>query len=328
MFKNFIYIFIILFTVCTGHANAAIDPLPSWNNGPTKQKIINFVQNVTDKNNKNYTAPEDRIVTIDNDGTLWLEQPMYTQFMFAIARVYALAPKHPEWKKIEPFKSILNHNEKALVNFKGKDIDKLFAATSSSISEEEYMQIVKKWLASAKNKRFNRLYTQLVYQPMLELMDYLRQNNFTLYIVTGGGQDFVRVFAPEKYGIPIEHVIGTAGKTQYRYQQGHPVIIKLPQLLFFCDKAGKPEAINLLIGRHPLIAIGNSIGDQQMLEWTQAKPGPHFMMLIHHDDANREYAYGANSKVGTFTNALMQEALANKWTIVSMKEDWKTIFPQ
>lgn len=305
----------------------ANDPLPSWNDGKIKQNIIQFVRAVTDKTNTHYVTPETRIATFDNDGTLWLEQPIYTEAVFMFDRVKKLAPKHPEWKTQKPFSYVLSGDKKALAGLDIHDIEKLIAATHAGMNVEDFNQIVKNWIDTAVNPHFNRHYTQLIYQPMLEVMQYLRDNHFKVYIVTGGGQDFVRAFSGKTYAVYSEKVIGSTGKTKYTYQNGKPVLMKLPEVLFIDDKAGKPEAINLFIGRKPIIAFGNSDGDREMLEWTQSNPNKHLMLLVHHDDAKREYAYGPESKVGTFSNSLLDEANKNDWQVISMKNDWKVIFP-
>lgn len=303
------------------------DPLPSWTNGVVKQNIINFIQNITEKNNSLYVPPRDRVATIDNDGTLWVEQPIYTQVIFTMDRVKELSPKHPEWKTQQPFQAILDNNHKEIANFTIQDFEKILAVTHSGIPVDDFQIVVKQWLSSAKNPRFNRPYTTLIYQPMLELMNYLKANHFKIYIVTGDGQDFVRAFANHAYQIPNEQIIGSAIKTKYTYQDNKPVLIKLPEVLIVDDKQGKPEAINLFIGRKPILAIGNSDGDRQMLEWTASRSGPYFVALIHHDDALREYAYGSKSRIGTFSDSLMTEAKTRNWNIISMKNDWKVIFP-
>ena len=276
----------------------------------------------------------ERIATFDNDGTLWCEQPIYVQVQFAIDRVKELAPKHPQWKTTEPFQSILADDTQAMFKFTIQDFAKVVAVSHTGITVEEFRSIVKKWLATAEHPRFHRRYTDLVYQPMLELMKFLRDNKFKTYIVTGGGQDFVRMFAEQIYGVPPEQVVGSAGKTKYEYDKnGKPLLMKLPEVMLIDDHAGKPEGINLFIGRRPVAAFGNSTGDQQMLEWTQAGneakigTGARLMMLVHHDDAKREFAYGADSKVGTFSDELMAEAKERGWNVISMKNDWKTIFP-
>jgi phosphoserine phosphatase len=308
-------------------AHAQTDPLPSWNDGPAKKAIVEFVQATTTQGGPKFVPPEARIATFDNDGTLWVEQPIYTQVTFAIDRVVAMAPKHPEWKDQQPFKAILTRDREAMARFTLQDIEKIVAVTHSGMSVEAFAGIVKEWVAAAKHPRFKRPYTELVYQPMLEVMKYLRENGYRTYIVTGGGQEFVRVLAEAVYGVPPEQVIGTAGQTRYGYgKDGKPMLLKLPKVLLVDDKAGKPEAINLIIGRRPVAAFGNSSGDQQMLEWTQAGDGNRLMLLVHHDDATREYAYGAASKIGTFPDALMAEAKKRDWIVVSMKNDWRRIF--
>lgn len=303
------------------------DTLPSWNEGSAKKAIIQFVNDVTTKGNENYIAPSDRIATFDEDGTLWIEQPLYTQLIFALDRIKVLAPQHPEWKNQEPFKSILEDNLEAMRNLALKDIEQILAVTHSGMSVEVYQKEVSDWLDKAVNPHFKKPFTQLIYQPMIEVIQYLRDNQFDIYISSGGGQEFIRTLAEKAYGIPPGHVIGTVEKVKYEYQNGHPVLIKLPELMFINDKAGKPEGINLVIGKRPIAAFGNSTGDQQMLEWTQGNNKKNLELLVHHDDAVREFAYGPNSKVGTFSDALMIEANKQGWIVVSMKNDWKVIFP-
>jgi hypothetical protein len=315
-----------LLLVCA-QSFAQTDPLPSWKDGAAKQAIVEFVRVSTDNSSPKYIAPASRIAAFDNDGTLWVEQPIYTQVTFAFDRVAVLAPKHPEWKTTEPFKSILSGNRAAMAKFTLQDIEKVVAVTHSGMTVDAFQKIVKDWLTTAKHPRFKRPYTELIYQPMLELMKYLRENGYKTYIVTGGGQEFVRAFAEPVYGVPPEQVMGSAGKTKYGYgKDGKPQLVKTPEVLLIDDKAGKPEGINFIIGRRPYAAFGNSTGDQQMLEWTQAGDGAHLLMLVHHDDASREFAYGSNSKVGTFSDALMAEAKSKGWLVISMKNDWKRIF--
>ncbi len=308
-------------------AGAQANALPSWNDGSAKQSILNFVRATTDRSSPTFVPPAERIATFDNDGTLWVEHPFYAQGVFALDRVGVLAPQHPEWKTTEPFKSVLARDQKAIEKFSAQDFEKIIAVTHSGMSEDTFREIVKAWLATAKDERFKHPYTDLVYQPMVELLSFLRANGYKTYIVTGGGQDFVRAFAERVYGVPPEQVIGSAGKTKYEYAKGgQPVLVKLPDVLFIDDKVGKPEAIDLIIGRRPRAAFGNSGGDQQMLEWAQAGGGERLMMLVHHDDAKREYAYGPDTKVGTFSDSLMAEATKRGWTVISMKNDWKRIF--
>ncbi len=302
------------------------DPLPSWNNNAVKQSIVAFVQEVTNKNNPNYVEPKNRIAAFDNDGTLWLEQPMYPEAIFSFDRIKVLAKEHPEWKNKKPFSILLQEDTKALANLSYPDMVTLFAVSHSGMTVDDFQKDVSNWLMQATDPRFHRHYTSLTYQPMIEVMQYLRANDFRVYIVTGGGQDFVRTFSQTTYGVASDEVIGTAGKTKYSYQNKHPVLMKMPAFLFINDQAGKPEAINLFLGKRPIIAFGNSDGDRQMLEWTQSGKGKRLMLLVHHDDAVREYAYGADSKVGTFSHALMNEANQNHWKIISMKHDWKVIF--
>ncbi len=319
----------VLLTVVQAYAQT--DALPSWNDGPAKQAIVRFVQAATDQSGPKFVAPKDRIATFDQDGTMWVEHPIYTQAVFALDRVKAMAPEHPEWKTTEPFKSVLAGDREAMAKFDEKDWAHIIAATHAGMPTEKFLEIAKQWLETAKHPRFKRLYTDLMYQPMLEVMDYLRANGFKTYIVTGGGQEFVRAYAERVYGVPPEHVVGSSTATKYEYQDGKPVLLRLPKVFFIDDHAGKPIGINLFIGKRPAAAFGNSTGDQQMLEWTGAGDGVRLMMLVLHDDAEREYAYGPaanlpDTKVGTFTEALMNEANNKGWNIISMKKDWKVIF--
>jgi phosphoglycolate phosphatase-like HAD superfamily hydrolase len=310
----------------------AQDPLPSWNDGPSKQAILAFVKEVTDKSDPKYVAPEDRIATFDQDGTLWVEHPMYTQVVYCLERVPALVEKKPELKTTEPFKTVLSGNREAMAKLSMRDLEKILAATLTGMSVDEFSAEVKKWLTTAKHPRYDRIYTELTYQPMQEVLQYLRANGFKTYIVTGGGQDFVRVYSEQTYGIPPEQVVGTAGGTKYGYDKdGKPFLTKEPKLLLNDNNAGKPEGIHLMIGRRPYAAFGNSTGDRQMLEYTKAGDGPRLAVLVLHDDAKREYAYGPaqslpKTKVGTFTQELYDEAKRPGWTVISMKDDWKHIF--
>lgn len=304
------------------------DPLPSWNSGPIKKNIIAFVQQVTDKTNPNYVTPEERIATIDNDGTLWVEQPVYTQAIFAFDRVKTLAKEHhPEWKKQTPFSAIIKNDENAIARFKKEDFAKIVIATHANISTEEFQKAVQDWFATAINPRYKKHYNELVYQPMLEVIHFLKQNDFQVYIVSGGSQDFIRAYADKIYGIPNQHIIGSATVTEYTYRNNQPILMKTPKILLVSDGAGKPEALNLFINKKPIIAFGNSDSDEQMLEWTQSNPKKHLMLLVHHDDAKREYAYGPEAKVGRFSDNLMTKALKNNWQVISMQKDWKVIFP-
>src|SRR6266478_5261874 len=285
----------------------AEDPLPSWNDGSAKQAIVNFVQTTTDSGSTNFVPPAERIATFDQDGTLWVEHPMYSQVMYCLDRVGALVKEKPELKNVEPFKTVLSGGREAIGKLKMKDLEKILAATLTGMSTEQFQAEVKQWFAEAKDPRWRKPYTELTYQPMQEVLRYLRGNGFKTYIVTGGGQDFVRVYAEQVYDIPPEQVVGTMGGTKYGYDKdGKPTLTKEPNLLLNDNNAGKPEGIHLMIGRRPYIAFGNSPGDQQMLEYTKAGDGARLAMLVLHDDAKREYAYGPaqglpDTKVGTFT---------------------------
>jgi len=312
-------------SLCVGSIVHAQDPLPSWNDTSTKKAIIDFVEQVTKEGSPDFVKPEERIATFDNDGTLWAEKPIYFQFQFAIDRVKALAPQHPQWKEQKPFNYILTGNMKALLA-DGKSMMALMAVSHSGMTTDEFNQIVKEWLHTAKHPKTGRLYTQMVYQPMLELLTYLRTNNFKTFIVSGGGVEFMRCFAEETYGIPPEQVVGSSSKMKYEIRDGKPLLLRLPEVQFIDDKQGKPIGIETFIGRRPTAAFGNSDGDQQMLEWTMGGSGARFVFIVHHDDGEREWAYDRKSDVGRLDKA-WDEAVAKGWTVVSMKDDWKTIFP-
>jgi phosphoglycolate phosphatase-like HAD superfamily hydrolase len=316
-----------LFGFASGQAQSEVpDPLRSWNEGPVKKSIIDFVTRVTKEGGPDHVNPELRIATIDNDGTLWVEQPMYTQLAFALDRVKVLAPQHPEWKTTQPFKAVLDGDVEALAASGEKGMVEIIAATHSGMSTDDFLKIVGDWLATAKHPRFKRLYTELVYQPMIELLVYLRANQFKTFIVSGGGQEFMRVFAEKTYDVPPEQVVGSGSATQFETWDEAPVLMRLPKVDFIDDGPGKPVGINRFIGRHPIFAFGNSDGDKEMLEWTAARPGLSFMGLVHHTDGVREYAYDRQSKFGKLDKAL-DEANAKGWAVVDMKKDWKTIFP-
>jgi phosphoglycolate phosphatase-like HAD superfamily hydrolase len=306
--------------------------LPSWNDGPAKQAILDFVRVSTDRSIPSYVSFEDRIAVFDQDGTLWVEHPMYTQVVYCLERLPAVAAQRPELKNAQPFKTVLSGNREEIAKLTIGDLEKVLVATLTGMTVEEFNAEAKKWIETARHPRWNRPYTELVYQPMLEVLRYLRDNAYKTYIVTGGGQDFVRVYAEKVYGIPPEQVVGTAGGTKFGYaKDGKPFLTKEPKLLLNDNNAGKPEGIHLMIGRRPYAAFGNSTGDRQMLEWTGAGAGARLKMLVLHDDATREYAYGPaqglpNSKVGTFTQALYDEAKKDGWTVISMKNDWNRIF--
>lgn len=308
------------------------DPLPSWNSGPAKDAVLAFVKDTTDKAGAKYVQPADRIAAFDQDGTLWTEHPLYGQAMFALERVGQLAPKHPEWKTAMPFKAVLERDNAAMSKFSEGDWMAIIAATHAGMSTEDFQALVTDWLAKAKAPRFDRPYTDLVYQPMLEVMQYLRLNGFRTYIVTGGGQEFVRVYSERVYGVPPEQVVGSSIATNYQMVNGKPVLMREPKVFFIDDGPGKAIGINLFIGKRPSAAFGNSGGDAQMLQWAQAGDGAKLLMLVHHDDAKREYAYGPggglpDTHVGTFTEALLTEATKSGWIVISMKNDWNRIFP-
>ena len=305
----------------------AADPLLSWNDTAPKKAIVAFVDKVAREGSPDFVPVPERIATFDNDGTLWAEQPMYFQFFFALHRVKALAPQHPEWKTKEPFASLLKGNVKGVLKEGERAMLEIVMATHAGMTTEEFEKIVKDWVASAKHPKTKRPYTEMVYQPMLELLAYLRANGFKTFIVSGGGVEFMRPWTEKVYGISPEKVIGSSVKTKFEMRDGKPVLVRLPEINFIDDKAGKPVGIHQHIGRRPIAAFGNSEGDREMLEWTQAAGGARLMMLVHHDDAVREFAYGTESKIGTFSDALMTEAKKNGWTVISMKNDWKVVFP-
>jgi phosphoserine phosphatase len=321
----------VLFTL-GAQARAQTDSLPSWNEGPAKQAIVAFVKETTDKASPKFVPPEARIATFDQDGTLWVEQPMYSQVLYCLDRVPAVVKAKPELASVEPFKTVLSGDRKAISKLPMKDLEKILLATLTGMPLDEFKAEVRAWLEKAKDPRWGRPYTELTYQPMLELMKYLRANGYKTYIVTGGGQEFVRVYAERVYGIPPEQVVGTAAGTSYGYgKDGKPFLTKDPKLLLNDNNAGKPEGIQLMIGRRPYAAFGNSTGDKQMLEYTKGGDGARLSMLVLHDDATREYAYGPanglpDSHVGTFPQTLYGEATKQGWTVISMKKDWKRVF--
>jgi phosphoserine phosphatase len=300
--------------------------LPSWNGGPAKQAILDFVKQVTTRGGRGYVAPPERIAVFDNDGTLWAEQPIYFQFLFAIDRVKALAPQHPEWKAKEPFASLLRGDLKAALAGGDKAILEIVAASHAGLTTAEFDTIVKEWLGTARHPTHRRLYTDLVYRPMLELLSYLRASGFKTFIVSGGGVEFMRAYAERTYGIPPEQVVGSTLQQKFEMRDGAPVLLKLPAVDFLDDREGKPVAIQKFIGRRPILAFGNSDGDHQMLQWTAAGAGARFMGLVHHTDAAREWAYDRESPVGRLDKAL-DDARARGWTVVDMQRDWKAIFP-
>jgi hypothetical protein len=307
-------------------AMLAGDPLPSWNEGPAKTAIMDFVAGVTLEGSPTFVPQADRIATFDNDGNLWSEQPMYFQLQFAIDRVRAMAPDHPEWTDKQPFKALLEGDMEALMAEGEAGLIKLVMASHAGMASAEFDASVREWLKTARHPRFDQPYNQLIYQPMLELLDYLRANGFTTFIVSGGGIDFMRPWTEEVYGIPPHQVVGSSIKAEFDYNDGNPVIRKLPELDFIDDKAGKPVGIHKFIGKIPIFASGNSDGDLQMLQYTASNPRASFMLYLHHTDAEREWAYDRESHIGRLDKGL-EEAEKNGWTVVDMKNDWKVIYP-
>ena len=307
-------------------ARAQSDPLPSWNDGATKQSIINFVARVTTQGGTDFVPEAERIAVFDNDGTLWIEQPMYVQFAFVFDRVKVLAPQNPDWKTKQPFKAILDGDMKALAASGEKGLVELIAATHSGMTVDEFTKIVSDWLATARDPRFKKPYTELVYQPMLEVLAYLRANGFKTFIVSGGGIEFMRPWTEKVYGIPPEQVVGSSIKTRFEMRDTQPRLFRLPEVNFIDDKTGKPVGINQHIGRRPIAAFGNSDGDLEMLQWTtMSGSGARLGLIVHHTDAEREYAFDRKSHVGKLDLALDGAAL-NKWALADMKKDWKRVF--
>jgi len=319
--------FAFVWLIAAAPLAVAQDPLPSWNNGASKQAIVAFVARVTKAGTPDFVPVPQRIATFDNDGTLWVEQPIYTQFAFAFDRVKLLAAGHPEWKNTEPFASLIDGDiERALAG--GEEaLVQVLAATHAGMTTESYDRIAREWLKTKRDARFKREYSKLVYQPMLELLNYLRANGFKTFIVSGGGVEFIRAYAEEAYGIPPEQVIGSSGRLKYQMRGDVPELLKLPAVDVVNDKDGKVVSIQKVIGRRPIAAFGNSDGDLQMLEWTAAGKGARLALLVHHDDAAREWAYDRGSKIGGLDKAL-DAAIAKKWVVVSMKDDWNTILPK
>jgi phosphoserine phosphatase len=308
-------------------AYAQSDPLPSWNEGATKKSITDFVARVTAQGGPDFVPVDQRIATFDNDGTLWVEQPIYVQFAFALDRVKELAPMHPEWKDQQPFKAVLEGDMKTLLESGEHGLVEIMMVTHAGMTTAEFEKIVTGWLATARDARFKRPYTELVYQPMLELLAYLRANGFKTFIVSGGGVEFMRPWTQRVYGVPPEQVIGSSIKTRFQIVDGAPTLFRLPEVNFIDDKDGKPVGINQAIGRRPIAAFGNSDGDLEMLQWaTLGAPGARLGLIVHHTDAEREYAYDRDSKIGRLDKAL-DAAPMNKWTVVDIKNDWKRVFP-
>jgi phosphoserine phosphatase len=303
----------------------AADPLPGWNDGPTRARIVAFVEAVTTPTSPDFVPPAERIAVFDNDGTLWTEQPMYFQLAFILDRVRALAPQHPEWRTTEPFKSALAGDMAGVAAAGEHGLLEMMAATHAGMTSDEFTAIVRQWLATARHPRFERRYDELTYAPMRELLAFLRANGFKTYIVSGGGVEFMRVFSERVYGVPPEQVIGSSIETKYELRDGRPVITRLPKVDFIDDKAGKPVGIHKVIGRRPILAFGNSDGDFQMLEYTTTAEGPRLGLILHHDDGAREYAYDRASHVGRL-DAALDQAAARGWVVVSMQRDWRRVY--
>lgn len=302
------------------------EPLPSWNDGPAKKSIIEFVQAVTDQNSKDFVKPAERIAVFDNDGTLWSEQPAYFELLFAFDEVKRTAPQHPEWKTTQPFKAVLENDHKALAAAGMDGLLKIFGATHTGMTTAAFDDYAKTWLTQARHPKTGKPYTEMIFQPMLEMLDYLRSQDFKTYIVSGGDTAFMRAFAEKVYGIPPEQVIGTTFVTAYQLKDGQPSILRTAKLAHNDDGPGKPESIDAVIGRRPILAFGNSDGDLQMLQWTAAGSGKRFMGLVHHTDAKREWAYDRQSRIGRLDKAL-DEAKSRGWTIVDMAAEWRRVYP-
>lgn len=314
---------VMMLVPLTAHA----DDLPSWNDGASKQAIITFVTAVSTEGGTDYVAPAERVAVFDNDGTLWSEQPMYVQLAFVLDRVKAMAPEHPEWKDTEPFKSVLAGDVAGLAASGEKGLMQLLGATHSGMTSEEFTKIAGDWIETSRHPKTGKPYTSMIYQPMLELISYLKANGFKVFIVSGGGIEFMRPWSEKVYGIPPENVVGSSIKSKYEVKDGKPEILRLPEIEFVDDGPGKPVGIYTHIGRRPIAAFGNSDGDFQMLEWTTSRPGRSFGLIVHHDDADREYAYDRQSHFGKLDKGL-DEGPKRGWTIVSIKTDWKTVYPQ
>ena len=318
---------VLTLVVVSWHAWAADDPLPSWNDGAAKSAIVDFVEAVTTDGGPDYVPADERIATFDNDGTLWVEQPYYTQLAFALDRIRALAPEHPEWREQQPFKAVLENDVEALKASGMQGVMQLVMASHAGMTTAEFETILEDWIASSEHPKFGSLYTELVYQPMLELLAYLRHNGFKTFIVSGGGVEFMRPWTEQVYGIPPEQVVGSSIVTEFALQDGVPVLMRRPEMDFLNDGPGKPVAINKFIGRRPIFAAGNSDGDLQMLQWTTGADGRRLGIIVHHDDAEREFAYDRASSIGRLDQAL-DAAESEGWVVVSMEDDWQTVFPE
>ncbi|MGD8953375.1 MAG: HAD family hydrolase [Desulfobacterales bacterium] len=321
-----LFVMTLAFGMAIASAAAAADALPSWRDGQAKQTIVGFVEEVTKKGGTDFVPPDERIAVFDNDGTLWVEQPMYVQLAFALDRIKALAPAHSEWKDKQPFRAAVEGDLKTVAAGGEHALLELLMATHAGMTTDAFAQTVEDWLSKAKHPRFNRPYTDLVYQPMLELLTYLRANGFKTFIVSGGGIEFMRPWTEKIYGIPPEQVIGSSIETKYEVRDSKPVIVRLPEIDFIDDKDGKPVGIHKFIGRRPVMAFGNSDGDFQMLEWTTSGPGARFGLIVHHTDAVREYAYDREVSIGRLDKGL-DVAEAKGWTVVDMAKDWDQVFP-
>jgi hypothetical protein len=327
MKQGSLFILVVLTLITAVTVATAAEPLPSWNDGPTKSAIIEFVGKVTTEGSPDFMPPAERIATFDNDGTLWCEQPMYFQALFALERVRAMAKDHPEWANQEPFMSVLANNMDQLAAQGQKGLLEVVAVTHSGMTVEEFQETVQDWMKSAHHPRFKQPYNKCIYQPMVEVLEYLRANGFKTFIVSGGGIDFMRPWAPEAYGIPPEQIVGSCGKMKFEVRDGQPVLMKLPEVDFIDDGPGKPVGIERFIGRKPIIAFGNSDGDFEMLEYTtEGEKSPRLGLLVHHTDGVREYAYDYPSKVGQLKRGL-DEAAQQGWIVIDMKKDWKKVFP-
>ena len=316
---------VVALTACAARQPTE-DPLPSWTDGPSKQRIVDFVTSVTDSSGDNFVPANERIATFDNDGTLWSEQPLYFQLLFVLDRIRSLAPQHPEWTNTQPFQAVLENDWEALKAAGTPGLSKLSMAASTGMTTEAFAAIVREWIASARHPSSGKPYTQMVFQPMLELMNYLRSNDFKVFIVSGGGLGFMRPWTEAVYGIPPDQVIGSSIETRYEVIDGKPVIVRMPELHFYNDKGAKPIGINRFIGRRPILSAGNSDGDFQMLEWTTSGDGARLGLLVHHTDAKREWAYDRDSSIGHLEKGL--DSMGQKgWLRVDMARDWKVIYP-
>lgn len=324
--QSVIGLFVILI-LCIASVASAADPLPSWNDGAVKTKILKFVDAVTKEGGKSYVKPEERVAVFDNDGTLWVEQPIFPQAVFILEKVKELLPKHPDWKTTQPYKGLLDGNMQEVGVFGAKGMMGMLISTYSGSTAKDFAKAVNKWIAKAKHPRFERLYTELVYQPQLELMTYLRSKGFKTFIVSGGGREFMRAWTEPVYGVPPEQVVGSSVLSEFWMVDNKPVMVRLPHINFICNKSGKPVGIYKQIGRRPILAFGNSDADMQMIQYTKAGKGKRLALFVHHTDAEREYAYDRKSHVGRLDKVL-DMAKANNWIIVDMKKDWRQIFPR